>query len=112
MSSGRELTARVLAGVDFVLWAAESLNMMKIAGQLGNLQSVVGNCRKRINQARLAGSEKDLPRGGRQPTVRARLEAVINCQTTDDEPAPYPTTIRAHAAKAMGTNQATVQRFW
>ena len=86
-SRGKRTAARVVERTRIILLAADGLENREIAQQLGVTQPTVGKWRKRFSQDRLAGIEKDLPRGGRKQSVRGRLEAEIIRKTTQEKPA-------------------------
>ena len=86
-SRGKRTAARVVERTRIILLAADGLEKREIAKQLGVTQPTVGKWRKRFSQDRLAGIEKDLPRGGRKQSVRGRLEAEIIRKTTQEKPA-------------------------
>jgi len=58
----------------------------------------------------LPGIEKDLPRAGRKPFDRSKLEAAIVRRTTQETPENATQWSVRSMAKAVGTNTATVQR--
>ena len=111
-SRGKRTAARVVERTRIILLAADGLENREIAKQLGVTQPTVGKWRKRFSQDRLAGIEKDLPRGGRKQSVRGRLEAEIIRKTTQEKPAAATQWSVRTMAKAIGASKATVQRVW
>ena len=102
-SRGKRTAARVVERTRIILLAADGLENREIAKQLGVTQPTVGKWRKRFSQDRLAGIEKDLPRGGRKQSVRGRLEAEIIRKTTQEKPAAATQWSVRTMAKAIGT---------
>jgi transposase len=72
----------------------------------------VGTWRNRFVKERLAGIEKDAPRGGRKPQRRAAVEAEILRKTTQEKPANATHWSTRTLAKELGTSPAMVQRVW
>ena len=68
--------------------------------------------RKRFAELRLAGIEKDAPRGGRSPDVRAKFEAEIIRKTTTEKPRHQTHWSTRSMANAVGCTQSMVSRVW
>ena len=84
----------------------------EIAGELGCTRRTVGTWRSRFAKQRLKGIEKDAPRGGRTPSVRAAKEAEIIAKTTQETPeGGTHWSVRTMAA-AVNVSYSTVQRVW
>lgn len=111
-SRGKKTQARVVDRAKMILLAADGLQNKEIAEELGTSQQCVGKWRNRFAKHRLTGIEKDLPRGGRKPSVRSRLEATIVRKTTQETPENATQWSVRSMAKAVGTSKATVQRVW
>ena len=111
-SRGKKTEARLVDRAKIILLAARGLQNIDISDELGMTQQTVGKWRKRFGEQRLAGIEKDLPRGGRNPSVRSRLEATIVRRTTQETPENATQWSVRSMAKAVGTSKATVQRVW
>ncbi len=111
-SRGKKTEARLVDRARIILLAARGLQNIDISDELGMTQQTVGKWRKRFAEQRLAGIEKDLPRGGRKPSVRSRLEATIVRRTTQEMPENATQWSVRSMAKAVGTSKATVQRVW
>ena len=72
-SRGRSTAARLVLRAKIVLAAAEGRENKDIAAELGCTRRTVGEWRNRFAEFRLEGIERDAPRGGRAPEVRARM---------------------------------------
>src|SRR5215468_9351718 len=83
---GRSTPTRLVVRANIVLLAAQGLQNKDIASQLGLARSVVHLWRKRFAQQRLAGIEKDAPRGGRPRSVSAAVVRQIVAKTTQETP--------------------------
>ena len=81
-----------------VLAAADGKRNDEIASELGCTRRTVGTWRNRFAQKRLTGIEKDAPRGGRTPSVRAAKEAEIFAKTTQETRRRDPSSLRTMAA--------------
>jgi transposase len=111
-SRGKRTQARVVERAKIVLAAADGKQNKQIAEELGVSQPTVGKWRNRYAEQRLSGIEKDLPRGGRKPSVRMKLEAEIIRKTTQELPPNATQWSVRTMAKAVGVSKATVQRVW
>jgi len=111
-SRGKRTQARVVLRAKIVLAAAEGKRSKQIAAELGVSQPTVGKWRNRFAEHRLLGIEKDLPRGGRKPYVRAEFEAEIIRKTTQELPPNATQWSVRTMARAIGVSKATVQRVW
>jgi transposase len=95
-----------------VLAAAEGKENRQIAVELGTLRKTVGLWRKRFAGERLAGIEKDAPRGGRPATAKAELAPEIVKITTTEKPPQATQWSTRTLAKHLGTTASMVQRVW
>lgn len=111
-SRGRSTPARVVLRAKIVLAAAAGQRNDEIAIEFGCTRRTVGTWRTRFLEDRLAGLDKDKPRGGRTPQVRAAKEAEILRKTTQEKPANATHWSTRSMAKAVGVSKATVQRIW
>ena len=111
-SRGKRTQARVVERAKIVLAAADGKQNKQIAIDLAISEPTVGKWRKRFAEQRLAGIEKDLPRGGRKPSVRSKIEAEIIRKTTQELPPNATQWSLRKMAKAVGTSKATVERVW
>lgn len=109
---GRSTPARLVERAKIVLAAAAGQQSLEIAAELGCTRRTVARWRNRFATERISGIEKDRPRGGRKPSVRALKEAEILRRTTQERP-PDAThwSVRTMAA-AVGVSRATVHRVW
>lgn len=111
-SRGRSTPARLVLRAKIVLAAAEGRENKDIADELGCTRRTVGEWRIRFAEFRLEGIERDAPRGGRTPEVRAKFEAEILRRTTQETP-PHATQWSTRSlAKAVGCNDTLVHRVW
>ncbi len=101
-SRGRSTPARLVLRARIVLAAAEVRENKDIAAEFGCTRRTVGTWRNRFAEAGLAGIEKDAPRGGRTPTVRAKFEAKIIRNTTQETPANATHWSTRTMAEAVG----------
>jgi transposase len=111
-SRGRSTPTRLVLRAKIVLAAAEGRENKDIAAALGCTRRTVGEWRNRFAEFRLEGIERDAPRGGRTPEVRARFEAEIIRMTTLETPRGATQWSTRTLAKALGCNDTLVQRVW
>ena len=111
-SRGRSTPARLVLRARIVLAAAEGRENRHIAAELGCTRRTVGTWRNRFAAQRLAGIERDAPRGGRKPSVRLAKEAEIIARTTRDTPPNATHWSTRTMARTVGVSRATVQRVW
>jgi transposase len=111
-SRGRSTPARLVQRAQIVLAAADGKRNDAIAADLGCTRRTVGTWRKRFVTSRLAGIEKDAPRGGRRPTRRAALAAEIVRKTTQEKPANATHWSTRSLARAMNISDSMVRRVW
>ena len=111
-SRGRATPARVVLRAKIVLLAAEGRLNKDIAVELDTSKKTVCLWRKRFAELRLAGIEKDAPRGGRTPDVRAKFEAEIIRKTTTEKPPNQTHWSTRSMARAVGCTQSMVSRVW
>lgn len=111
-SRGRRTPARLVLRAKIVLRAADGWENKDIAAELGCTRRTVGTWRNRFAKDRLAGIERDAPRGGRTPTVRSAKEAEVIARTTQETPPNATQWSTRTMAQAVGISKATVQRIW
>jgi transposase len=111
-SRGRSTPARLVLRAKIVLAAADGRENQEIAAELGCTRRTVGTWRNRFADEGLAGIEKDAPRRGRTPAVRAEKEAEIIRRTTQETPACATQWSTRTMARAVGVSKDTVQRVW
>ena len=109
---GRSTPPRLVLRAKIVLAASDGKRNDEIAAELGCTRRTVGTWRNRFVADRLAGIERDAPRGGRTPSVRALKEADVIAKTTRETPAQATQWSVRTMAQATGVSKATVQRIW
>ena len=111
-SRGRSTAVRLSQRARIVLLAAEGKLNQEIAAEVGVTEGTVGRWRHRFAELGLRGIEKDLPRGGRKPTRRSRIEREIIKKTTQEKPANATHWSTRSLADELGTTQSMVHRVW
>ena len=102
-------SVRLAQRARIVLLAAQGMKSQDIAVQLGVGRVQVSRWRERYAQSRLAGIERDLPRGAPPTTVDvARLVAL----TTQSRPEAATHWSTRTMAAALGVSAASVSRHW
>jgi transposase len=86
LANGGRTEVRVAVRAKIVLAAARGLENREIAEELGVTRETVGRWRSRFAEKSVEGILKDLPRGGRKPTNRSRVEGRIIQMTTQEQP--------------------------
>jgi len=109
---GRRTPARLVLRAKIILHAADGMMNKDIADSLKTARKTVSLWRTRFAERRLAGIEKDAPRGGRPPEARTRIAHAIIEKTTREKPADATHWSTRTLAKALGTSSAMVQRVW
>jgi len=109
---GRRTEVRVVKRAQIVLAAARGLENWQIAQELEVTPETVGRWRSRFAEKRLVGIEKDLPRGGRTPSTRSKVEGLIIRKTTQEKPANATHWSTRTLAKDLGVSQSMVHRVW
>jgi transposase len=111
-SHGRSTPARTVLRANIVLRAAEGKLNKQIASELGINPNTVVRWRGRFAELRLAGIEKDAPRGGRLARCRRQWAGKIIAATTQTKPkAATHWTTRTLAAH-LGCDRNMVGRVW
>ena len=110
-SRGRSTEARLVLRSKIILLAAEGKMNQKIAPRLKTALKTVSLWRRRFAEQRIAGIEKDAPRGGR-PKTGKRMARLIVEKTTRERPANATHWSTRTLAKELGTSPAMVQRVW
>lgn len=111
-SRGRSTPARLVQRAKIVLAAAAGAENKDIAAELGCTRRTVGTWRNRFAKSRLAGIQKDAPRGGRTPTVRGAFEVEIIRKTTQETPPNATQWSTRSLARELGCSVSMVQRVW
>jgi len=112
LANGRRTQVRVAKRAQIVLAAARGLENQEIAAELSMTRETVGRWRSRFAENRLEGIMKDLPRGGRKPTKRSKVESRIIQKTTQEKPKNATHWSTRTLAQALGVTQSMVQRVW
>ncbi len=111
-SRGRRTPARLVLRARIVLRAADGTMNKDIAKALKTAPKTVSLWRVRFAERRLAGIEKDAPRGGRPPQAREHIAREIIAKTRGELSADATRWSTRTLAKALGTSPAMVQRVW
>jgi len=111
-SRGRSVQARRVLRARIVLLAAAGKQNKEIASDLTITPRTAGIWRLRFAAYRIAGIEKDRPRGGRKPKQRLKVESLIVTKTTQETPANATHWTTRTLAREIGTTQSMVQRVW
>ena len=112
MAKGRRTEVRVVKRAQIVLGAARGLENRQIAEKLSLTRETVGRWRSRFAEKRVEAITKDLPRGGRKPTKRSKVESRIIRKTTKERPANATHWSTRTLAENLGVSQSMVQRVW
>lgn len=109
---GRSTPARQVQRARIVLLAADGMENIDIADEVGTDRQTVGRWRTRFVKEGIHGLVKDRPRGGRKATKRQSLAQTIIRKTTQDKPqnATHWST-RALAAE-LKIDHTMVHRVW
>ncbi len=110
-SCGRLIPGRQVQRARMILLASDGFSNADIAEELGVKSHTVGRWRNRFSEDRLAGIEKDLPRGGR-PRRNDEAESEIIRKTTQETPANATHWSTRSLAKELGVTRSMVQRVW
>ena len=111
-SRGRSIAARLVMRAKIVLLAALGRRNKDIAEQVGTDRLTVARWRSRFSRLRLAGIEKDAPRGGRKPTHRDRVARRIIERTTRTVPAHATHWSVRTLSEELGVSASMVHRVW
>jgi transposase len=109
---GRRTPARLVTRAKIVLLAAQGWLNKDIALEVGVGRDTVGRWRTRFVEGRLAGIEKDAPRGGRKPTKRNRVARRIIETTTSKKPEDATHWSTRTLGEYLGVSRSMVQRVW
>ncbi|WP_461522169.1 IS630 family transposase [Porticoccus sp.] len=102
-------SVRLAQRAQIVLLAAAGKLNRDIAAQLGVTRALVGRWRDRYAESRLAGIERDLPRGA--PPVRVDVAHLVELTTQSKPEAATHWSTRKMASK-LGVSPASVFRHW
>jgi transposase len=109
---GRRTPVRLILRAQIVLLAGRGNMNKDIAASLKTGMKTVSLWRTRFAERRLAGIERDAPRGGRPPQARERIAREIVAKTTREKPADATHWSTRTLAAALGTSPSMVQRVW
>ncbi len=109
---GRRTEVRVAMRAKIVLAAARGLENREIAQKLAVTRETVGRWRSRFAEKSVEGILKDLPRGGRKPTNRSKVEGRILQMTTREQPTNATHWSTRTLAEELGVTQSMVHRVW
>jgi transposase len=105
----KRTSVRLSQRARIVLLAADGMQNRDIAQQLAVGRVQVARWRERYGQSRLAGIERDLPRGA--PPVKVDVAHLVEL-TTQGKPAAATHWSTRKMAAALGVSAATVSRHW
>lgn len=111
-SRGRMTAARLVQRAQIILLAADGKTNSEIAQALKIARGTVGTWRQRFVVHRIAGIERDLPRGGRKPTERERVAELIITKTTQEKPSNATHWSTRMLAREIGVSRSMVHRIW
>jgi transposase len=111
-SRGRRIATRLMKRAKIVLMAAEGQQNKMIAELLRMDRRQVSRWRRRFVEKRLAGIEKDLPRGGRKANKREQLTASSIDATTQRKPSHATHWSVRTLAEELGIDKSMVHRVW
>ncbi len=112
LGRGRKTPVRLAQRAEIVLLAGKGIMNKEIASQLGIDRRTVSRWRERYAEKGLAGIEKDLPRGGREPIARNRVARQIIKKTTQERPRNATHWSTRSLAQELGINHSMVHRVW
>ena len=102
-------SVRLALRARIVLLAAQGLQNREIAAQVGVGRVQVSRWRERYAQSRLAGIERDLPRGA--PPVKVDVPRLVKLTTESKPQAATQWSTRTMAIE-LGVSAASVSRHW
>jgi transposase len=111
-SRGRRIATRLMKRAKIVLMAAEEQQNKMIAKLLRIDRRQVSRWRRRFVEKRLAGIEKDLPRGGRKAKKREQMTTLIIETTTQSKPSNATHWSVRTLAEKLGIDKSMVHRVW
>lgn len=109
LARSKRTSARLVQRARIVLLAADGMQNKDIAEQLGVGRVQVSRWRERYAQSRLAGIERDLPRGA--PPVKVDVARLVELTTQAKPVAATHWSTRKMAAE-LGVSASTVMRHW
>ena len=109
LSRSNTSSVRLARRAWIVLLASQGKDNRQIAGELGIGRIQVGRWRERYAKEGMAAIERDLPRGGRKPTVDAARIVHLTTQTAPPDATHWSTRTLAAVA---GVSATSVRRIW
>jgi len=109
---GKRTPVRLVIRAKIVLLVAQGWLNKDIALEVGVGRDTVGRWRQRFATQRLAGIEKDAPRGGRIPRRRNAQARLIVETTTQKKPENATHWSTRTLAEHLGVSRSMVQRVW
>jgi transposase len=109
---GGQTAARLMNRAKIILLAAQGERNDTIAQKLAIDRKQASRWRIRFVEKRLAGIEKDLPRGGRKPSKREQVAALIVETTTQTKPANATHWSTRTMGEKLGIDKSMVHRVW
>jgi len=109
---GGQTAARLMNRAKIILLAAQGERNDTIAQKLAIDRKQASRWRIRFVEKRLAGIEKDLPRGGRKPRKREQVAALIIETTTQTKPANATHWSTRTMGAKLGIDKSMVHRVW
>jgi transposase len=109
---GRRTPTRLTKRARIVLMAAQGQQDKAIGELLGIDPRQASRWRRRFIERRLAGIEKDLPRGGRKARKRERMAPLIIERTTQSKPSEATHWSVRRLAESLGIDKSMVHRVW
>src|SRR5438105_12229151 len=109
LARSKRTSVRLSQRARIVLLAAQGMQNKDIAQQVGVGRVQVARWRERYGQSRLAGVERDLPRGA--PPVKVDVPRLVELTTLSKPAAATHWSTRKMAA-ALQVSAATVSRHW
>jgi len=112
----RKTSRRLIERSNIVLLAANEIPNYRITKELKLDINTVGRWRNRFQEKRIAGIEKDLPRGanhgGKNTEEQTKLRSKIIEMTTQSKPNDATHWSTRSLANVLGINQSFVSRVW
>jgi len=109
LSRSKVTSVRLVQRARMVLLAADGMQNKVIAERLGVGRVQVGRWRERYAESRLAGIERDLPRGA--PPVKVDVARLVEL-TTQGKPKAATHWSTRKMATELGVSAASVSRHW
>src|SRR5688572_27541901 len=110
LSRSQKTSVRLAQRANILLLAADGMQNLRIASQLGMSRFKVSRWRERYAAQGLAGIEKDAPRPGRKPKLSAAKRRQIVCMTLEEKPAGATHWSRDRMAEVAAVSASTVGR--